>query len=229
MAPVEARRAEPDSRRGFSPLLGFGILLLAALLIVGGWLGWRFWGANLLAARSAADTVAQLRADWAANPAPAPEEGQTTAVDTPDAHAAAWILTIPALGLEWPVVAGVEPSDLAVGVGWYPGTALPGQVGNFVLAGPRITDGRPFYDLLDLAEGDEIVVETRGARFTYSVVLSPADLTVDAGADWVLDPVPGQPDEVPSQALITLTTSEDLVDTPDRAVGIGTLTETETP
>lgn len=229
MAPVEARRAEPDSRRGFSPLLGFGIVLLAALLIVGGWLGWRFWGANLLAARNAADTVAQLRADWAADPAPAPEEGQLATVETPDAHAAAWILTIPTLGLEWPVVVGVEPADLAAGVGWYPGTALPGQIGNFVLAGSRVTDGRPFLDLLDLAEGDEIVVETRGARFTYTVVLPPAELTVDADAAWVLDPVPGRPDEVPSQALITLTTSEDLVATPDRAVGIGTLTETENP
>jgi sortase A len=45
----------------------------------------------------------------------------------------------------------------------------------------------------------------------------------------VLDPVPGRPEEVPTQALLTLTTAEDLVTTPDRAVGFGTLTKTETP
>ena len=137
--------------------------------------------------------------------------------------------TIPALDGEWPVIAAVEGDELARGVGWYPGSALPGQVGNFAVAGHRIGNGEPFRRLLELRAGDEVVVETAAATFTYTIVSAPGDLTVQADDSWVLDPVPGHPDEVPAQALLTLTTAEDLVTTPDRAVGFGTLTKTETP
>ena len=76
-------------------------------------------------------------------------------------------------------------------------------------------------------EGDAIEVEGARAKFTYEVVSAPADLTVQAGDAWVLDPVPGSPDEAPTNALMTLTTCEDLYPTPDRSVGFGILTKTE--
>ena len=84
-------------------------------------------------------------------------------------------------------------------------------------------------DVMSLAAGDQVIIETPEATFTYTLTVAPADLTVAADDSWVLDPVPGHVDVVPTQAFLTLTTAEDLVPTGDRSVGFGTLTKTETP
>ncbi len=102
-----------------------------------------------------------------------------------------------------PVVEGVELHDLARGVGHYPETARPGQVGNFAVAGHRATNGEPFADLDQLRKGDVVVVETRSRLVHLRRGPDP-----DRAADdtWVLDPVPGKPDATPTQQLLTLTT-----------------------
>ena len=114
-------------------------------------------------------------------------------------------LHIPRLGDRFsvPVVEGVALSDLSRGVGHYPQTARPGQVGNFAVAGHRATNGEPFANLDRVRKGDLIVTETRRRWFTYTVdrvrIVSPT-------STWVLDPVPGTPDAEPVRELITLTT-----------------------
>ncbi|HMS37957.1 MAG TPA: sortase [Arachnia sp.] len=216
-------------RQGVSPLLVFAVVLLAGVLVAGGALAWQIWGTTALSARAAERETAALRASWAALPGPTADPSAAPVVDPPALGEAGWLLRIPALGGEWPVIAGVGDDELARGVGWYPGSALPGQVGNFAVAGNRIGNGEPFRRLLELKVGDEVIVETGAATFTYTLVSAPGELTVQADESWVLDPVPGRPEEVPTQALLTLTTAEDLVTTPDRAVGFGTLTKTETP
>ena len=225
MGDVLAKRA---ARRTVSPLLVLLIVVLVALVGFGGYLGWQFWGTNVLAAGPATDEVTALRDAWKAAPPPTQEEGEPVAVEEPILHEPAWVLRIPTLDLEYPVIAGVDPDDLTRGVGWYPGTALPGQLGNVAFAGNRTTHGKPFARLLELKVGDEVVIETAGAVFTYTVVSAPGELTVNEDESWVIDPVPGRPDEVPTQAYLTLTTAEDLVATDDRAVGFATLTTTET-
>ena len=42
----------------------------------------------------------------------------------------------------------------------YTGTALPGQVGNFAIAGHRVGKGEPFLNLDQLRAGDAVIVET---------------------------------------------------------------------
>lgn len=216
------------AKREFSPLLVFGVVVLALALVGGAILGWQYWGSNVLARQAAGRDVAALREQWAAAPT-ATEDEAAPVVEQPTAHEAAWALRIPALELEWPIVAGVEASDLRRGIGWYPGTALPGQTGNFALAGHRTVQGAPFARLLELRVGDVVVIETPAATFSYTITVAPGDLTVQDDDTWVLDPVPGKDDTVPVEAVLTLTTAEDLINTPDRAVGFGTLTETETP
>ena len=102
------------------------------------------------------------------------------------------------------------------------------QIGNFAIAGHRITHGQPFAKLLDLDRGDAVIVETRDAVYTYVIDDPPRDLTVPDSATWVLDPVPGKPEAKPTQALLTLTTCQDLFRSPDRSVGFGHLTSTKT-
>lgn len=224
MADVLARR---ELRSGISPLLVLLIVVLAAALTGGGFLAWQFWGTNVVASGSAADTVASLRQGWENTPRPVPTDDGAPQVEPPKPNAAAWVVQIPGIDLEYPIVAGVTEADLEQGVGWYPGSALPGQVGNFVLAGNRLTHGEPFRRLLELAVGDDIIIETEAGRFTYTLISAPAELTVSAGGSWVIDPVPGHPDEVATQAILTLTTAEDLIGSDDRAVGFATLTDME--
>ncbi len=219
----------PTRRRGVSPLALLGLVLLAATLAVSGFLGWQVFGTTWLARTAAAEGVAQLRDQWAAATPSAPDEdGELPAELAPAPGEVAWILRIPSRGVEWPVAAGVDDDLLKAAIGWYPSTALPGQVGNVALAGLRLTHGAPFADLLSLEVDDEVIIETPLATYTYRITLPLAQLTVHRDDSWVLEPVPGKPDLAPTEAILTLTTHEDLIDTPDRAVGFGVLDTTET-
>ena len=114
-------------------------------------------------------------------------------------------LHIPRLGRKYsvPIVQGVALPDLSRGVGHYPKTAVPGQIGNFAVAGHRATNGEPFAHLDSVKVGDALVVETRTSWFSY--VVDKVQI-VDPSAVWVLDPVPGKPAQQPTRQLITLTT-----------------------
>ncbi|MEU8774041.1 class E sortase [Streptomyces sp. NPDC048606] len=81
------------------------------------------------------------------------------------------VLRIPRLGLSVPVAAGVDKrAVLDKGyAGHYPGTAGPGERGNFALAGHRNTHGEPFRRIDRLRQGDELIVDVRGRRYVYVV------------------------------------------------------------
>jgi sortase A len=119
------------------------------------------------------------------------------------------ILHIPRLGTGaadsgTPVLEGVGMDILNKATGHYPGTALPGQIGNFAVAGHRKTHGEPFRHLDELRAGDLVYVETAQAWYTYVVDADPVIVPpTDVG---VVDPVPGQPGASPTASLITLTT-----------------------
>ena len=81
-------------------------------------------------------------------------------------------IEIPTIGLDAVVVAGVHPSDLKQGPGHYPGTPMPGQLGNSAIAGHRTTYGQPFFDLDDIEAGEEIVITTVQGRFVYRMTAS---------------------------------------------------------
>ncbi|WP_214415660.1 class E sortase [Sphaerisporangium fuscum] len=123
-------------------------------------------------------------------------------IDLGDALA---LIRIPRLGrrYEYAILEGVTPDDLRKGPGHYPGTAMPGKVGNFVLSGHRTTYAAPFNRIGELRRGDDIIIDAPEARYTYRVsgkqVVYPTDVDVIA-------PVPGHPGTHPTRAMITLTT-----------------------
>lgn len=188
--------------------------IVIALGVIG-WLAYQYWLSNVLADNAAQSSIAALEADWQ-------QAGEPSALVDGQAFA---IVRIPALGDDyaWPIVAGT--TDLDGAVGWYNFTAEPGELGNFALAGHRITHGAPFADILSLKLGDEVIVETQAEVFTYEIVVPPADLTVSASETWVLDPVPGKPELLPWESTLTLTTAQDLIWSNDRSVGFATLVE----
>ena len=103
-------------------------------------------------------------------------------------------IVIPAIAVNRYVVQGVAEQDLQMGPGHYPGTPLPGQVGNVGIAGHRTTYGAPFFRLNALGKGDLIyLTDLSGTTWVYSVerqwVVSPSDVAVldpTRGADLTL-------------------------------------------
>lgn len=157
-------------------------------------------------------------------------EPAATSVRPPTGEGLA-ILRIPELGTDYQyaVVEGVGVADLRQGPGHYPESALPGEVGNFAVAGHRTTYGAPFNRLDELDGGDPIVVETRDRWFTYRV---RSEQIVAPDAVEVVLPVPGKPGAAPVEQLLTLTTchpkysarqrlilTAELTDTTDKAQG----------
>jgi sortase A len=76
-------------------------------------------------------------------------------------------LTIPSLGLTWYVIGGVDEGDLKIAPGVYPQSVKPGASGNFAIAGHR--EAGMFWDLDRVGRGQQIIVETHTARYTYTV------------------------------------------------------------
>ena len=96
------------------------------------------------------------------------------------------------------VVAGIRKDDLKKGIGHYPDTPLPGQLGNTAFAGHRTTFGAPLFDVDQLLAGDQIIVTTiTSQRYVYRVVgdpqvVNPTDYAVIRAND-------------PTKATLTLT------------------------
>ena len=193
-------------------LVTFSVLL--ALFIV-----YQLYYTNMLGRQAMNHEAASMHRQWtAAAPArpaaPAPH-GQSAPVVAPPPNPVLHngddvaILHIPRLGSGAgaggiPVLEGVGLDILNKATGHYPGTALPGQVGNFAVAGHRKTHGEPFRHLDEVRAGDLVYVETARAWYTYRidadpVIVQPTDLGV-------VDPVPGEPGVRPTRDLITLTT-----------------------
>jgi sortase A len=79
------------------------------------------------------------------------------------------LLKIPSLHLVEAVVAGTTAADLEKGPGLMPGTVLPGEQGNAVIAGRRVTFSGPFHSIGSLQRGDEVRVTDGLGTFVYRV------------------------------------------------------------
>lgn len=91
-------------------------------------------------------------------------------------------LVIPALGIDWPIVAGDGWEELKRGVGHHASSANPGERGNMVLSGHNDVFGEVFKDLEALKNGDEVQVFAGGRMYKYQVrakrIVSPNELSV---------------------------------------------------
>ena len=78
-------------------------------------------------------------------------------------------IQIPKIGLVHPVFEGVTLTVIDQGPGHWPGSAVPGQLGNAVFAGHRVTHSHPFRRIDELAPGDEVIFKMNNGTFTYKV------------------------------------------------------------
>jgi sortase A len=98
----------------------------------------------------------------AAGPVPVPRNSYA-----PEEIRTIGVIEIPKLGLRVPMGQGVTMRNIDRGPSHWPGTALPGQPGNVVVMGHRVTRTRPFRDIDRLAPGDEVFFEVGGVRSRY--------------------------------------------------------------
>ena len=93
------------------------------------------------------------------------------------------VLRIAKLDVKVPIVNGVKADNLKVGVGYIPGTASIGEIGNTAIAGHRsYTFGKFFNRLDELDIGDKIEIYSNGQTYEYTVykkhIVDPTDLSV---------------------------------------------------
>jgi sortase A len=180
-----------------------GELLITAGLVVLLLVGYELWGKVAVINAHQHDLNQQLSQAWA-DPrvaAPNPSASAPTSALPPPSGSAIGRLYIPKLKLQWVVVEGVALSDIRYAPGHYPGTAMPGKIGNFAMAGHR-TPGI-FWDLDEVKPGDDLIVETSTDWYVYEVfqshIVTPTSVEVIA-------PTPNEPGVAPANADITLTT-----------------------
>ena len=178
------------------------VITLGVLLLL--FVAWQLWWTDVVSDREAALVVSVLEHEFATaggGEVPLPASGVPAGIGSDGAFA---IVRIPRFGADYarPLLEGTGRPVLALGIGHYTGTAGPGQVGNFAIAGHRTTYGRPFHDVDRLRDGDRVVVETVGTVYVYEVtsheVVRPTDVSVIA-------PVPDDPGTAPTRALLTMT------------------------
>jgi len=131
-------------------------------------------------------TTAPRRVTTTTAPLPMPEDSPADPyADVPVRRIGT--ITIPKIGLVYPIFEGVWLTVIDHGPGHWPGSAEPGQRGNTVFAGHRVTHTHPFENLDQLAPGDKVVFTMPNGVFTYAVtrtlIVRPDDM-------WVVYPSP---------------------------------------
>lgn len=224
------RRRRPRSRATFTSVLGE--LLLTAGVIVLLFVAWQMWIGDIIISAQKNDEGAAISEQLAASPAPElpPAETQDdgTVVYDPviPAHPAEtqWLgqMHIPRFGSDYNkgIYGGTTRAGTLdhLGIGVYTDSKMPGEVGNFAMAGHRTTWGKPFNQLDKLQVGDAIVVETADGWFTYR--FRTLEYVKPSQTEVLLD-VPQMPSVETGERYITLTACSPLYSLAERIVAYG--------
>lgn len=91
-------------------------------------------------------------------------------------------ISIPSIGVTAPLHLGIGDAPLAKGFGLWPKTAIPGNVGNAVIAGHRTRHSRPLFKIDKIALGDAIYFYTSTGVAKYEVtkrqIVKPNDVWI---------------------------------------------------
>ncbi|WP_426564315.1 class E sortase [Angustibacter sp. McL0619] len=193
-------------------LRGFGEICITAGLVLLLFVVWQLWWTDVTAAHAQSQQTEQLQKEWAdLPPHPSPSSTATpTSPATPtklkeiplgDAFA---LIRVPRFGHGYvrPIIEGTSLDVLDRGVGHYADSAKPGAVGNFAVAGHRVTYAKPFNRIDELKVGDPVVVETADTWYVYRVV--GHEVVTPDRVD-VVAPVPEHPGQKPTERMMTMT------------------------
>lgn len=210
---------------------GLGQLLITCGVVILLFVAYELWFTGFYTKEQQDKINHQLQQQWTGT-------GPDVSLLTPDKvrlGSGLAVLYIPRFGRHYHfvVVEGTDYQDLQKGPGHYPGTALPGQVGNFAVAGHRTTYLHPFNKIATLRNHDVIVLETKTTWFTYTIENVP-----NTNIPWreivaptkvqVAYPVPDQldPNKTAKLKLLTFTSCHPEYSASERYVIHAVLTDT---
>jgi sortase A len=96
-------------------------------------------------------------------------------------------IRIPKIGLDHKIMQGISLRNIDHGPSHWPGTPLPGEQGNTVFAGHRVTHSHPFRRIHELTPGDEIFFDVNGVTSRY--VVSGHEIVAPSRVD-IVNPTP---------------------------------------
>ncbi|WP_345801006.1 class E sortase [Microbacterium sp. AZCO] len=184
--PRERARTRPRRRASFVGVLGE--VLITAGVVVLLYVAWQMWVGDLIYGAERSAQAQEYSDSWqqeyeaqhpspssseSSTPAPAPADvtADPIALPQPEDAQVFGTMHIPRFGADYavPIAGGITRAHTLdpIGIGHYPGTQMPGDVGNVALAAHRTTWGKPFNRIADLHVGDAIVIETPDGWYTY--------------------------------------------------------------
>lgn len=219
-------------RRKITFWIGLG-LILAGLGILA-WLAWEIWGTTWVSQRAEKREVCKFVQNTVGQPKALlviPALGTSNSTPCGSSFGSTFVVPIN----DMPPSPGDASSVLSEGVGHFTATGpdkstiTPGEIGNYALAGHRITHGQPFANLPKLVKNDVVYVITHQTTYEYVLDTNAKDLNVSFTSSWVLGPDPKNPDggpqavQGPDERIITLTTCSELFHTDNRMIVFGHL------
>lgn len=118
------------------------------------------------------------------------------------------LIIIPKIDLKVAIGEGVDDETLKYAVGHFKDTGMPGEKGNFCIAGHRSYTYNEYFNRLDeLTIGDTIIIKTRKEEFSYKIyekkVVEPTEISVlDPTEDATITLVTCTPIRVATHRLI---------------------------
>jgi sortase A len=216
----------PDKpRRRVSAVGVIGEVLITAGVFVLLFLGWQLWLQDILVGGQQQHAAEALTQKWQEAAPRAPEKvstdpGTPIVMTAPSNATPFATLYVPRWGATWTrtIAQGVGTTDVLnkIGVGHYPGTQMPGAVGNFAIAAHRHAYGGGFEYLHELHVGDHVYIGTADGWYEYTFrdieYVKPTQVNV-------LQPVPMQPGAIPTDRILTMTTCNPFFSTRERMIG----------
>lgn len=229
-APGGRRAQRAPRRQPVSVVQVFAELLLTAGVLIGLFVLWQVWINNEISGASQYNVAEEQSSEWARGPGVATTPAEEPATDTepvvgvapgPDEKFAN--LIVPRFGKDFirPVAEGVGFSvlnNVSLGMGHYPQSQMPGEVGNFALASHRSAYGGAFHTIHHLRVGDAIFVETEDGWYKY--IYRNTEYVKVSGIG-VIAPVPQDVGAEATERLITLTTCNPFYSSAERIIAYG--------
>lgn len=209
---VQRERRKSGKSARLAPLRAVSEIVMALGLVIALYVVWMLGWTGIIAARSQQE---QLNNSGWAMPASgsrvkiAPAQAgdppvQPTVANEGDLLGQIYLPSVWGVTGQRNIVQGTSMKELdRHGYGHYDDTQMPGEIGNFAIAGHSSGYGEPGGHNTDLKKGDALIVRTKDYWYVYKMTDAAKVLP---NATEVIAPVPNKVGEQPTKRYITLTT-----------------------
>lgn len=114
---------------------------------------------------------------------PENKDENTSNIEFSEGYEPIALMEIPSIKLEQGIIEGITDDILNFYLGHFEGSAMPGEVGNFAVAGHRVSNySEAFVNLYKAEIDDEIIVKANNKKYIYKItemiVVAPTNIEV---------------------------------------------------